>query len=145
MQELDYNAAKKLGMNAILLNRQVCGKEAWLCTWLNFFMLFSSTGKGFSAQHKYLHSQQFNYSNRKDCMYVATETKLRSCDRYSSNARLAQSVEHQTFNLRAKGSSPLSGVLQFFFFFFFFFGATSFLSSQKVSQTNCFYKKYITI
>ena len=25
-------------------------------------------------------------------------------------ARLAQSVEHQTFNLRVKGSSPLSGV-----------------------------------
>ena len=29
----------------------------------------------------------------------------------SRAARLAQSVEHQTFNLRAKGSSPLSGDL----------------------------------
>ena len=27
----------------------------------------------------------------------------------SSAARLAQSVEHQTFNLRVKGSSPLLG------------------------------------
>ena len=43
-------------------------------------------------------------------------------------ARLAQSVEHQTFNLRVKGSSPLSGVhfliilacLSLIFFFFFF-------------------------
>ena len=40
-----------------------------------------------------------------------------------SKARLAQLVEHQTFNLRVKGSSPLSGVPYFFppFFFFFFF------------------------
>ena len=29
-------------------------------------------------------------------------------------ARLAQSVEHQTFNLRVKGSSPLSGLAIFF-------------------------------
>ena len=36
-------------------------------------------------------------------------------------ARLAQSVEHQTFNLRVKGSSPLLGVFFFFFFFLFFF------------------------
>ena len=35
-------------------------------------------------------------------------------------ARLAQSVEHQTFNLRAKGSSPLSGVSLFFSFTNFF-------------------------
>ena len=32
-------------------------------------------------------------------------------------AWLAQLVEHQTFNLRVKGSSPLSGDLNFFFFF----------------------------
>ena len=31
------------------------------------------------------------------------------------SARLAQSVEHQTFNLRVKGSSPLSGGREFFF------------------------------
>ncbi len=30
-------------------------------------------------------------------------------------AWLAQLVEHQTFNLRVKGSSPLSGELPFFF------------------------------
>ena len=36
-------------------------------------------------------------------------------------ARLAQLVEHQTFNLRVKGSSPLSGATSFLFFFFFFF------------------------
>ena len=29
-------------------------------------------------------------------------------------ARLAQSVEHQTFNLRVVGSSPLSGDSQFY-------------------------------
>ena len=28
-------------------------------------------------------------------------------------ARLAQSVEHQTFNLRVMGSSPISGALTF--------------------------------
>ena len=32
---------------------------------------------------------------------------------YFRAARLAQSVEHQTFNLRVKGSSPLSGVVFF--------------------------------
>ena len=31
-------------------------------------------------------------------------------------ARLAQSVEHQTFNLRVKGSSPLSGLAIFLLF-----------------------------
>ena len=31
------------------------------------------------------------------------------------SARLAQSVEHQTFNLRVKGSSPLLGALFFAF------------------------------
>ena len=31
-------------------------------------------------------------------------------------ARLAQSVEHQTFNLRVMGSSPILGALTFFFF-----------------------------
>ena len=29
-------------------------------------------------------------------------------------ARLAQSVEHQTFNLRVMGSSPISGALKIF-------------------------------
>ena len=48
MQELDYNAAKKLGMNAILLNRQVCGNEG-MVVHMAFFVFFSSTGKGFSA------------------------------------------------------------------------------------------------
>ena len=32
-----------------------------------------------------------------------------------AKARLAQSVEHQTFNLRVKGSSPLLGALFFAF------------------------------
>ena len=32
----------------------------------------------------------------------------------SSPARLAQSVEHQTFNLRVMGSSPISGGTSFF-------------------------------
>ena len=36
-------------------------------------------------------------------------------------ARLAQSVEHQTFNLRAKGSSPLSGVRFFPNYYIFSF------------------------
>ena len=34
-----------------------------------------------------------------------------------SLARLAQSVEHQTFNLRVMGSSPISGGTSTFFFF----------------------------
>ena len=33
-----------------------------------------------------------------------------------NKARLAQSVERETFNLKAKGSSPLSG--EYFFIFF---------------------------
>ena len=37
------------------------------------------------------------------------------CSTLITLARLAQLVEHQTFNLRAKGSSPLSGELLFFF------------------------------
>ena len=49
--------------------------------------------------------------------------KTTAIDQTYRIARLAQLVEHQTFNLRVKGSSPLSGV-QFFFsslsdFFFF--------------------------
>ena len=38
---------------------------------------------------------------------------------YDNNkrARLAQSVEHQTFNLRVMGSSPILGEQIFFFFF----------------------------
>ena len=36
-----------------------------------------------------------------------------------SVARLAQSVEHETLNLRVVGSSPTSGASFFFFFFFF--------------------------
>ena len=35
----------------------------------------------------------------------------------SSPARLAQSVEHQTFNLRVMGSSPISGGTSTCFFF----------------------------
>ena len=38
--------------------------------------------------------------------------------RKHESARLAQSVEHQTFNLRVKGSSPLSGDFMFFLFRF---------------------------
>ena len=45
-------------------------------------------------------------------------------------ARLAQSVEHQTFNLRVKGSSPLSGVHLFFFLLFFTLSLFSFLFSS---------------
>jgi hypothetical protein len=36
-------------------------------------------------------------------------------DRSNVRARLAQSVEHQTFNLRVKGSSPLLGANFFTF------------------------------
>ena len=51
---------------------------------------------------------------------------------FGARARLAQSVEHQTFNLRVKGSSPLLGAAFFFpsknkpgfFFFFSFFSST---------------------
>ena len=38
-----------------------------------------------------------------------------------SVARLAQSVEHETLNLRVVGSSPTSGASFFFFFFLSFF------------------------
>ena len=36
----------------------------------------------------------------------------------NKRARLAQSVEHQTFNLRVMGSSPISGERNFFVFVF---------------------------
>ena len=39
----------------------------------------------------------------------------------TTGARLAQSVEHQTFNLRAMGSSPISGDRYFFSFNFTLF------------------------
>ena len=45
----------------------------------------------------------------------------------SRSARLAQSVEHQTFNLRVKGSSPLSGGCFFWFSFFLFFFSSGYL------------------
>ena len=38
--------------------------------------------------------------------------------RITSVARLAQSVEHETLNLRVVGSSPTLGAWKFFFFFF---------------------------
>lgn len=44
-----------------------------------------------------------------------------------TRARLAQSVEHQTFNLRVKGSSPLLGASFFFIQWNFFFSTFIFL------------------
>ena len=35
---------------------------------------------------------------------------------FADGARLAQLVEHQTFNLRAMGSSPISAQVEFFMF-----------------------------
>ena len=35
---------------------------------------------------------------------------------FTDGAPLPQLVEHQTFNLRAMGSSPLSGSMEFFMF-----------------------------
>jgi hypothetical protein len=43
---------------------------------------------------------------------------LQEAEKKLSQARLAQSVERETFNLKAKGSSPLSG--EFFFSFISF-------------------------
>ena len=40
--------------------------------------------------------------------------------RITSVARLAQSVEHETLNLRVVGSSPTLGAWKFFFFFFYY-------------------------
>ena len=40
--------------------------------------------------------------------------------RITSVARLAQSVEHETLNLRVVGSSPTLGAWKFFFFFLLF-------------------------
>ena len=56
--------------------------------------------------------------------HIFTSTKLQSPTQKTVNilealdisARLAQSVERETFNLKAKGSSPLSG--EFFLFLF---------------------------
>ena len=42
---------------------------------------------------------------------------VKMLDKCLISARLAQSVERETFNLKAKGSSPLSGELFFFYFF----------------------------
>ncbi len=44
---------------------------------------------------------------------IITNPDLVSYASVSVAARLAQLVEHQTFNLRVKGSSPLSGELLF--------------------------------
>ena len=144
MQELDYNAAKKLGMNAILLNRQVyVGKKAWLCTWLSscYFLL---QGKVSALSTSICTASNLTTAIERIACTQQQRQNFVLVIGIPSNARLAQSVEHQTFNLRAKGSSPLSGVLKFSFFLFFC-PTMSFLSSQKVSQTNSFYKKYITI
>ena len=66
----------------------------------------------------------------KSIIHIHTKTvvyriKCLSCHRCNINllgisagvAQLAQSVEHQAFNLRVKGSSPLLGAPFFFFFF----------------------------
>lgn len=47
-------------------------------------------------------------------------------------ARLAQSVEHQTFNLRVKGSSPLLGASFFFIKCNFFFLQPLFFSLELI-------------
>ena len=48
-----------------------------------------------------------------------------------SRARLAQSVEHQTFNLRVMGSSPISGAQ-----FVLYFGCQPFLLSLMEAGRN---------
>ena len=52
---------------------------------------------------------------------------------YSMPARLAQSVEHETLNLRVVGSSPTSGALCFFFLhvFSFFFSSSAAVTDLK--------------
>ena len=46
----------------------------------------------------------------KNKKYRIISLNIRHCN---TGARLAQSVEHQTFNLRVKGSSPLLGAPYF--------------------------------
>ena len=53
-------------------------------------------------------------------------------DRSNVRARLAQSVEHQTFNLRVKGSSPLLGAN-----FFHVFGRFVLVSVTKLNPVIC--------
>ena len=53
-------------------------------------------------------------------------------------ARLAQSVEHQTFNLRVMGSSPISGDNKFLFFSLFEFSKYFFLVfGSKMINVTC--------
>ena len=54
-------------------------------------------------------------------------------------ARLAQSVEHQTFNLRVMGSSPISGDFIYTFFFFFLDHVVSFCGAFPIKLIGTYY------
>ena len=52
-------------------------------------------------------------------LILCLQTSSEKFPALSERARLAQSVEHQTFNLRVAGSSPSSGEQVYFFFTFY--------------------------
>ena len=59
------------------------------------------------------------------------------CNHVIMPARLAQSVEHETLNLRVVGSSPTSGEIFFLFVFSFFFFCTV-LTDTLTLDVHCF-------
>ena len=65
------------------------------------------------------HSKSLSLTNVTRCDSKKQLIKLSRL--FTTGARLAQSVEHQTFNLRAMGSSPISGDRYFFSFNFTLF------------------------
>ena len=64
-------------------------------------------------------------------------------------ARLAQSVEHQTFNLRVMGSSPISGDFPFYEFsrlcFDFFWARKWLMYHMKYAKESAYIHTYMTL
>lgn len=61
---------------------------------------------------------------------VAFSYQSRDQEAAIAGARIAQSVEHQTFNLRVQGSSPCSGVWPFCFWHTFISGQKGLVSGR---------------
>ena len=105
-------------INESILNSEIW--QNWLISQLSHrCMVVQREGSGeipynnsFSTKNTVLTIKSFSWAFFK----IHIQTGYSRSKENLSPARLAQSVEHQTFNLRVMGSSPISGGLQPLFF-----------------------------
>ena len=92
---------------------------------------------------KYLIYYYLHVADDTLCYHNSFEAAQQFLSKEIPPARIAQSVEHQTFNLRVQGSSPCSGV-----FLHLFLNNKLFMSNvNKLAVSTCFlflrYKQFL--